>query len=89
MIKMQKIFNKTFEIQNALQLKRLSKAGKALAELKGFNPPEGLFLTLEGNFEFLNGRMNKALASYKRAMDVDPSNLELVSIVKKLEKVLK
>ncbi len=87
--KMQAIFNKTFEIQNALQLKRLSKAGKALAELKGFDPPEGLFLTLEGNFEFLNGRRNKALASYKRALVLDPTNLELVSIVKKLEQVLR
>ncbi|MGH1467257.1 MAG: hypothetical protein ACRBBP_00035 [Bdellovibrionales bacterium] len=86
---MQKIFNKTFEIQNALQFKKLSKAGKALAELKSFDPPEGLFLTLEGNFEFINGRVNKALASYKRAMQIDPSNLELASIVKKLERVLK
>lgn len=86
---MQQIFNKTFEIQNALQLKKLSKAAKALAELRSFAPPEGLFLTLEGNFEFLNGRINKALASYKRALEIDPSNLELVSIVKKLERVLR
>jgi len=86
---MQNIFNKTFEIQNALQNKRLSKAGKALAELKGMNPPETLFLTLEGNFEFLNGRRAKALASYRRALKIDPSNLELITIVRKLERALK
>lgn len=86
--KTQSIFNKTFEIQNALQNKRLSKAGKALAELKLLDPPPGLFLTLEGNFEFLNGRVSKALASYKRALNVDPSNLELTTIVKKLEQVV-
>lgn len=84
----QVIFNKTFEIQNALQNKKLSKAGKALAELKSLDPPEGLFLTLEGNFEFLNGRISKALASYKRALTVDPANLELATIVKKLERAI-
>jgi len=82
----QRIFNKTFEIQNALQNKRLSKAGKALAELKAMDPPDTLFLTLEGNFEFLNGRRSKALASYKRALVLDPTNLELVSIVRQLER---
>lgn len=86
--KTQTIFNKTFEIQNALQNKLLSKAGKALAELRQLDPPEGLFLTLEGNFEFLNGRVSKALASYKRALTVDPSNLELATIVKTLEKAV-
>jgi tetratricopeptide (TPR) repeat protein len=86
--KTQTIFNKTFEIQNALQNKKLAKAGKALAELKSMDPPEGLFLTLEGNFEFLNGRRAKALASYRRALIVDPTNLELATIVRELEKVV-
>ncbi len=83
------IFNKVIEVQNALHVKQLAKAGKALAEMKTLDPPPSLVLTLEGNFEFINGRINRALASYKRALDLDPTNVELAGVLAELRKVVR
>jgi|GEM_PF-3698264 len=82
------IFNKVIEIQNALHIKQMSKAGKALADMRALDPPPGLLLTLEGNFEFLNGRVNRALASYTRALDIDPTNVELAGVLADLKKAV-
>ncbi len=83
------IFHKVMEIQNALHIKRLPKAAKALAELRSLDAPEGLILTLEGNFEFISGKPRRALASYTRALDIDPTNVELAGILKELKKVVR
>lgn len=84
-----KIFNKVIEVQNALHLKRMSKAAKALAELRVLNAPESLVLTLEGNFEFISGKTRRALASYEKALAEDPSNVELAGILADLKKVVR
>jgi len=84
-----KIFNKVIEVQNALNLKKMAKAAKALAELRTSPAPESLLLTLEGNFEYINGRVRRALASYQRALDLDPTNVELEGVLKKLKRVSK
>jgi tetratricopeptide (TPR) repeat protein len=81
------IFNRVIEVQNALHMKRMAKAAKALAELRSYPAPESLLLTLEGNFEFINGRVRRALASYQRALDLDPTNVELEGILRKLKRV--
>ncbi|MGH1468444.1 MAG: tetratricopeptide repeat protein [Bdellovibrionales bacterium] len=83
------IFHKVMEVQNALHIKRLPKAAKALAELRALDAPEGLLLTLEGNFEFISGRPRRALASYKRALDIDPTNMELAGILKELKGIIR
>lgn len=88
-VKSNSIFNKVIEIQNALHVKQMSKAGKALADIRALDPPPSLLLTLEGNFEFLNGRINRALASYKRALDIDPTNVELAGILADLRKAVR
>lgn len=82
-------FHKVMEVQNALHMKSLSKAGRALAELRVLNAPPGLILTLEGNFEFISGRPKRALASYRRALDIDPTNVELAAILKELKRVVR
>ena len=88
-LKNNRIFNKVIEIQNALQVKKMAKAGKALAELRILNAPESLVLTLEGNFEFISGKYNRAIASYTRALNVDPGNVELAGMIKDLKKVVR
>lgn len=88
-LKNNQIFNKVMEIQNALQTKKMSKAGKALAELRYLEAPESLILTLEGNFEFISGKYSRAIASYTRALNVDPGNVELAGIIKDLKKVIR
>lgn len=80
------IFNRVIEVQNALNLKKMAKAAKALAELRTYPAPESLLLTLEGNFEFINGRVRRALASYQRALDIDPGNVELEGVLRKLKR---
>lgn len=82
-----KIFNKVIEVQNALHLKKMAKAAKALAELRTYPAPESLLLTLEGNFEFINGRVKRALASYQRALTIDPTNSELEGVLKELRRI--
>jgi len=84
-----RIFQKVMEFQNAVNIKRLAKASKALSELKRLNAPQNLLLTLEGNFEFINGRFGRAIASYQRALDLDPNNVELSSILNELKKVVR
>lgn len=83
------IFRKVMEVQNALHLKKMAKAAKALADLRALDPPEGLLLTLEGNFEFVNGKPKRAIASYRRALDLDPDNVELSGILKELKAVVR
>ncbi len=83
------IFQKVIEIQNALHIKRLPKAGRALAELKVLGAPESLIFTLKGNFEFISGKPRRALASYRRALEIDPNNVELAGILRELGRVVK
>ena len=73
------------DIQRDIQSKNydiaLSKINRGIAE----NPGVATFYSLSGNVHYLEKRLDKALISYKRALDLNPKSTELAKIIDKLE----
>lgn len=75
------------DVQRDIQAKNydiaLSKINRLIAE----NPGVSTFYSLSGNIHYLEKRLDKALVSYKRALELDPKSTELARLVDKLEEM--
>lgn len=77
-----------FEVQTALGKKDLKRASGLLAEISNLKAPESVIRILEGNYNLINGQPQRALASFERALELDPSNSQVKTAVEQIKSQL-
>lgn len=72
------------DIQKDIQSKNFDMALNKLNKMTAEHPGLPTFYSLMGNVHYLERRVDKALVSYKRALELNPGSIELQKIVEKL-----
>lgn len=83
--RVEQIAGSVAEIQKDIQAKNYDLALSKISHMISENPNVSTFHSLAGNVHYLEKRTEKALASYKRALDLNPKNAGLTRIVEKLQ----
>lgn len=75
------------DIQKDIQTKNFDIAINKLNKMMVDYPTVSTFYSLQGNVHYLERRTDKALAAYKRALELNPGSVELQKIIEKLNSV--
>ena len=73
------------DIQKDIQTRNYEMALSKLNRMVAAYPSVSTFYSLSGNVHYLEKRLDKALASYKKALDLNPNSAELQKIIEKLD----
>ncbi|MBX2994014.1 MAG: tetratricopeptide repeat protein [Bdellovibrionaceae bacterium] len=73
------------DVQKDIQTKNYEIALTKLNRMVAQYPSVSTFYSLTGNVHYLERRLEKALASYKRALELNPNSSELQKIIEKLD----
>lgn len=85
--KTNRIYRLVLSFQTALQMKDLNTANRYLLQLRKVDAPDSLMLILEGNYKYFNNEYKEAIASYERSLQLDPDNIELITIIENLKEL--
>lgn len=72
------------DIQKDIQMKSYEIASTKINRMLADYPSVATFHSLNGNVHYLEKRIEKALASYRRAYELNPNSAELQRIIEKL-----
>jgi hypothetical protein len=84
---LQKVASQTAQAQLLIKSKDYEIAEQSLNILIAQYPGVATFHELEGNIHYLRRDLAKALASYKRAYELNPSNVDTQRMINKIEDI--
>jgi len=82
---LQEVASVVADIQKDIQARSLDLAQSKLTQMIGKYPNVSTFYSLMGNVHYLERRLDRALASYRKALELNSTSTELSKVIEKLE----
>jgi tetratricopeptide (TPR) repeat protein len=82
---LQKVASQTALVQSLIKSKEYEQAESSLNTLIAQYPGVATFHELTGNIHYLRRDLSRALGSYRKAYDLNPSNVDTLRMINKIE----